>query len=315
MLLKKLLFIYNSNAGKGYIKNKLSDIIEVFVKADYEVTIYSTRYQGNAREIVKDIGSEYDLIVCSGGDGTLNEIADGLMILNKRPAVGYIPSGTTNDFAQSLGISKNMMKAVNTIMEGIEFPYDIGSLNDDYYTYAAVFGAFSEVSYETPQSSKNVFGKVAYVLEGVKRLPSLKSFNLKIFYDDQEFEDDFIFGMITNSKSIAGFKGLSGKNVLLDDGLFEVVLIKMPQNPIELQAIVTSLIMREANEKYIYSFHTNKIRIISSESIPWSIDGEFGGEYSDVIIQNHKQAISFIRDKEKEKIKEEIKNIEAAIVN
>lgn len=295
MLLKKrLLFIYNPQAGKGYIKNKLSDIIELFVKANYEVTIYPTKYQGNAKKVIKKIGSSYDLIVCSGGDGTLNEVTDGLMLLTDRPPVGYIPAGTTNDFAQSIGISRNMIKAAKTIIEGVEFPYDIGSLNDDYYNYAAVFGAFSEVSYETPQASKNVFGKLAYVLEGVKRLPNLKSYKLTVQYDDQEFEDEFIFGMITNSKSIAGFKGLSGKKVLLDDGLFEVALIKMPQNPMELQAIITCLIIKEVNTKYIYSFCTDRIHILANENLPWSVDGEFGGEYSDVTIQNHRQAISFL---------------------
>lgn len=294
---KRLLFIYNPHAGKAYIKNKLSDIIEILVTAEYEITIYSTRGRRDANNIVKEQGHNYDLIVCSGGDGTLNEITDGVMNSQKRPIVGYIPAGTTNDFAKSLGISRNLINAAKTIVNGREFPYDIGSLNKEYFTYCAAFGAFSDVSYETPQNTKNVLGRLAYILEGAKRVTSLKSYHLIVRYDDKEIVDDFIYGMVTNSISIGGFKGLSGKHVLLDDGLFEVALIKMPQNAIELQAIITSLLKREENAKYIYSFHTNDICILSDEVLPWSIDGEYGGEYQETIIKNHKQAISFLRDK------------------
>lgn len=295
---KKLLFVYNPHAGKGNIKNKLSDILEVFANADYEVTIHPTRCKNDGREIVKESAKEYDLIVCSGGDGTLNEVTDGLMLCEVKPHVGYIPAGTTNDFASGLSIPKNMVKAAHTVVEGEDYPYDIGSLNEDFFTYSAAFGAFTDVSYDTPQASKNILGRLAYLLEGAKRIPSIKSYHLIVEYEDHVIEDDFIFGMITNSTSIGGFKGLSGKEVVLDDGLFEVALIKMPQNAIDLQLIISSLVLREPNSKYIYSFHAKELHIISEENLPWALDGEYGGEYTDMIIKNHKQAITFIRDKQ-----------------
>lgn len=300
---KRVLFIYNPHAGKAYIKSKLSDIIEILVNAEYKITIYSTKGRGHANQIVIDMGNEMDYIVCSGGDGTLNEITDGVMHCDKRPIVGYIPAGTTNDFAKSLGLPKNLVNAAKTIVNGVEFPYDIGSLNDRFFTYCAAFGVFSDVSYETPQFFKNILGRLAYILEGAKRVTNIKSYHLKVKYLDDEnvenyIEDDFIYGMITNSISIAGFKGLTGKHVQLDDGVFEVVFIKMPQNAIELQAIITSLLLREVNQKYMYSFHTNETFIESVEGIPWCIDGEFGGEYTETTIKNHKQAIKFIKDKE-----------------
>lgn len=294
---KRLLFIYNPHAGKGTIKNKIADIVQIFADADYDITIQPTKYKRHASDLVFEKGEEYDLIVCSGGDGTLNEITDGLMLIDKRPSVGYIPAGTTNDFASGLNISKNMIKAAHTAIEGEDFPYDIGSLNDDFFTYSAAFGVFTDVSYGTPQATKNVLGRLAYILEGVKRLPGIKSYHLIVEHDGEVIEDDFIFGMITNSTSIGGFKGLSGKKVILDDGLFEVALIKMPQNPIDLQIIISSLVLREPNNKYIYSFHTDELHITSKEDLPWALDGEFGGEFKDMVIKNHKQAVTFRRDR------------------
>ena len=291
---KKLLFIYNPHAGKGMIRGKLSEIIETFVLAEYEVTIFSTRGRHDATYIVKEKAKEYDLIACSGGDGTLNEVTVGLMQCEKRPPCGFIPAGTTNDVANSLKIPKNMKKAAELIVNGTHFPFDMGTINEDYFIYVAGFGAFTDVSYGTPQSSKNILGRLAYLLEGAKRLPTIKSYRFTVYYEDQVIEDDFIFGMISNSNSIGGFKGLSGKNVKLDDGLFEVSLIKMPKNPVDLQAIINSLIIGEPNPKYFYSFPTAEITLSSDEMVPWTIDGEFGGNLKDVVIQNQKHAITFI---------------------
>lgn len=294
---RKMLFVYNPHAGKAAIKSKLSDIIEIFVGAGFDVRIYSTKQKKDATNIVLKYGNEVDYIVCSGGDGTLNEVTDGLMLLKKRPPCGYIPAGTVNDFASSLKISKNMINAAKIAVSGEPYPYDVGSLNDEFFTYVAGFGAFTDVSYETTQASKNTLGKVAYVLEGVKRLPSLKSYIMSVEYDNNQIKDEFIFGMITNSNSVGGFKGLNGKNVKLDDGLFEVALIKMPKNLIELQLIINALLMRELNNQYMYSFLTSEIHFHCEESVQWTIDGEFGGSLNDAVIKNHKQAIHYVRAK------------------
>lgn len=290
-----MLFIYNPHAGKSAIRNKLSDIVEIFVSAGYEVTIYSTKEKKDATNIVTKRGNDFDYVVCSGGDGTLNEVTDGLMLLKDRPPCGYIPAGTTNDFATSLRISKNMTKAAQIAVTGELFPYDIGSLNEEYFTYIAGFGAFTEISYETPQATKNVLGKVAYFLEGVMRLPNLKSYKMVVEYDGVTIEDEFIYGMITNSNSIGGFKGLNGRNVRLNDGLFEVALIKMPKNVIELQTIINALLTRELNNQYMYSFLTSHIHFHCEEHVQWTLDGEYGGSIKDALIVNHKQAISYVR--------------------
>ncbi|MSS63569.1 diacylglycerol/lipid kinase family protein [Velocimicrobium porci] len=294
---KKMLFIYNPHAGKEAMKSKLSEVLECFVAADYEVTVYPTRKKRDAAELVKELGNEYDYIVCSGGDGTLNEITDGLMSLEHRPPCGYIPAGTVNDFASSLKIPKQIKKATEIVVDGEWFPYDIGSLNSDYFNYIAAFGAFTEVAYETPQSTKNLLGRLAYILDGVKRLPSISYYHLKVEHDDVCLEDDFIFGMITNSNSVGGFKGLNGKNVKLDDGLFEVALIKNPKNPVELQSIINSLITRVHDSKYMYTFRTNHLILTCDKEVAWTVDGEYGGSYKKSEIWNHEKAIVYRRGK------------------
>lgn len=296
---KKLLFIYNPSAGRGKIKTKLSDVVEVFVKADYEVTIYPTKGKEDATRIVKNNAKGYDLIVCSGGDGTLNEVTAGVMSLQERPEIGYLPAGTTNDFASSHKIPKNMLKAATVAAYGKANYCDVGSINNEFFTYVAGFGAFTDVSYETPQATKNTIGRVAYILEGMKRLPRLKSYHMTVKYEDTVIEDEFILGLITNSCSVAGFKGFKEKEILLDDGLYEVTLIKIPKNPLELQAIINTLITKEVSTNLIYSFRTNEMTIEGDEKIPWTLDGEFGGSFSQANIKIYKQAVAYRTEGEK----------------
>ena len=294
--MKKLLFIYNPHSGKEKIKSKLSDIIESFVAAQYEVTVYSTRGKEDATSIIMDCCSrtEYDVVACSGGDGTLNEIICGVMQLEKRPAIGYIPSGTTNDFASSLRIHKDMYKAAETVSEGRIFPCDIGEINERFFTYVVGFGAFTEVSYETSQAAKNTLGRLAYILEGAKRLTSLKSYHIIIEYDGITIEDDFIYGMISNSESIGGFKLMGKREVSLNDGLFEIFMIRMPKNLIDLQSIINSLLMEKENEKYIFTASTSQVTLRANEPISLSVDGEFGGAYDTIHIKNYKHAVEFL---------------------
>ncbi|MDF2589349.1 MAG: diacylglycerol kinase catalytic region [Anaerocolumna sp.] len=301
---KKLLFIYNPHAGKSKIKNWLSSIIELFVKSNYEVIIYSTACKKDANKIVIDCLSrdQYDLVVCSGGDGTLNEVISGVMQTGNHTKIGYIPSGTTNDFAYNLNLPKNMPKAATVALNGEEFPCDVGAINGEYFTYTAAFGLFTETSYETPQTTKNILGRLAYVLEGVKRLPNWKSYHMEITIGDRMINDHFIYGMVANSNSVGGFKGLAGKDVLLDDGLFEGLFIKKPQNVLDLQGIINDLLKGNLNSDHIISFPVKELHLKSEESVPWCIDGEFGGEYQETTIVNIKQAVTIIRNSEESKL-------------
>ena len=288
---KRLLFVFNPHSGKAQIKGELSDILDVMVKAGYEVTVSPTQASGDAIHKVADEAESYDLIVCSGGDGTLDEAVSGLMRCENRTLLGYIPAGSTNDFANSLGIPKNMVEAAETAVCGRAFPCDIGSFNEKYFVYVAAFGLFTEVSYKTSQEWKNVLGHAAYILEGMRSLHEIPSYLMQVEYDNIRLQDEFIYGMISNSTSVGGFKGMTGKDVMLDEGVFEVTLIKKPRNPIELNEIIASLVNLVDDTNMVYSFKTSEIRITAKHEVPWTLDGEFGGDQTEVIIRNLCQAM------------------------
>lgn len=290
---KKILFIYNPKAGKAKIKSNLLDIIDIFTKAGYEVTAYPTQSQGDGLKAVKErrLGY-YDMIACSGGDGTLDEVVTGMMQCDHRLPIGYVPAGSTNDFARSLQIPRNMIDAARTIVEGKDFGCDIGTFNEDIFVYVAAFGVFTEVSYETRQDMKNTLGHMAYLLEGMRSLSTVKAYKMKVECEELETEGEFLFGMITNSLSVGGFKNITGKYVRLDDGEFEVTLIKKPFNVTELNQLATALVNRNVSNDCIYCFKTSSIKIASEEEVAWTLDGEFGGRHKEVAIENCRQGIT-----------------------
>lgn len=283
---KKMFFVYNPKAGKAQIRTKLSDILNVFAAAGYEMTVQPTQKRNDARRAVENRSRDYDLVVCCGGDGTLNETVTGMIQSGFMTPIGYVPAGSTNDFGGSLALPKNMVRAAETIVDGKDFLCDLGSFNDEVFVYIAAFGLFTDVSYETPQDVKNVLGHTAYILEGMKRIANARSFKMKVRYEGKEVRGDFIFGMITNSVSVGGFKNITGKNVQLDDGLFEVTLIKRPKNPVELNNIMMALLNRDMETDALYSFRTADLTLESVEPVKWTLDGENGGSHKKVRIRN-----------------------------
>lgn len=294
MRTKKLLFLFNPKSGKGLIKNHLLDVVDVMVKAGYEPTLYITQSRGDATRKIKEDGAEYDRIVCSGGDGTLDEVVTGMREERLSIPLGYIPAGSTNDFASTLGISGDMVKAAQIAVGDTIFPCDVGQFNDDTFIYIAGFGIFTEVSYETPQELKNIFGHAAYILSAAKSLASIPNYLMQIEANGNLIQDRFIYGMITNSTSVAGFKGLTGKDVKLDDGEFEVTLIKSPSTAIELNEIIAYLTGLIPETKMVYSFKTDHVSVRSRSSVTWTLDGENGGEHWSVDIKNHYRKINFV---------------------
>lgn len=283
---KKMFFVYNPKAGKAQIRTKLSDVLNVFAAAGYEMTVLPTQKRDDARLAVANRSRDYDLVVCSGGDGTLNETVTGMIQSGFMTPIGYVPAGSTNDFGGSLALPKNVVRAAETIVDGRDFLCDVGSFNCDVFVYIAAFGLFTDVSYETPQDVKNVLGHTAYILEGMKRIANARSFKMKVCYEGKEVRGDFLFGMITNSVSVGGFKNITGKNVQLDDGLFEVTLIKRPKNPVDLNNIMVALLNRDADTDALYSFRTAELTLESTEPVKWTLDGENGGSHRKVRIRN-----------------------------
>ena len=288
---QKMLFIYNPRAGKAQIRSNLLDIIDIFVKAGYEVTAYPTQAAGDAVKAVRTRQEGYDLVVCSGGDGTLDEVVSGMMKCDEKLPIGYIPAGSTNDFANSLKIPKNMLQAADVVVNGRNFACDVGKFNGDVFIYVAAFGIFTDVSYGTPQDTKNVLGHAAYLIEGVRRLPSVRAYPLRITCNGEVIEGEFLYGMVTNSHSVGGFRGITGQNVALDDGLFEVTLIRRPSNPLDINNIIRALVDKRVKSEYIYTFTTAGVLVEAEEPVAWTLDGEFGGEHLTARIESWHQAL------------------------
>lgn len=291
---KSLLFLLNPISGTGRAKSQLFGIVDTFTRAGYLVTLYPTAGREEATRLAAQLGGSYDRVVCCGGDGTLNETVRGLLQGGHDTPLGYIPAGSTNDFANSLKLPRQFLKAAQVAATGEPFACDIGAFDDKYFIYVAAFGDFAEVSYETSQQTKNFLGHLAYVLAGVSRLSTLKSYRIRAEYEGGAVEDEYILGMVTNSLSVGGFRGLCGKNVQLDDGLFEVLLIRRPQNAADWQGLITALLQQDLKFKLFDSFTASSLRISSDQMLPWTLDGEYGGPRKTVEIQNKRQAIQII---------------------
>ena len=291
---KSMMLLVNPNAGKGGYKSSLAEILEVFCQNDVLPTVYFTRAAGEAPALVRENVANYDFIVCLGGDGTLSEVVNGMMQAeNKRP-IGYIPLGTANDVAKTLGLSNRPVQAARDIIAGKLFPFDVGQFGSSFFTYVAAFGAFTEVSYGTPQEAKHALGHLAYMLEGMKSIPKLDHYKAIVEYDDGALEGDFIFGAVTNSTSIAGLLKLDSDNVNLSDGMFEVLLIKMPQDIVELTEIINSVLSNKFDGENVLFLKSSEVRILFEKPVAWTRDGEDGGRHRDVMIFNHPSAVNLI---------------------
>lgn len=293
--MKRMLFIYNPHAGQGRVTANLSHIIDAFTYQGYLPAVYPTRAAGDATRVVAGIGKHYRKIVCCGGDGTLHEVVTALMDLPDPPVLGYIPAGTTNDFAKNLDLPRDMALAANVAVTGPSMACDMGRFNAAPFVYVAAFGAFTDVSYGTPQRFKNLFGHLAYVLEGIGRLGAIKSVPMTVTWEDGQVEGNFIFGMVSNTRSVGGFRGLPAKEVKLDDGKFEVVLVRQPENAAQLNAILTAVITQNPGpDGPVIGFHASKVKFAADKAIPWTLDGEYGGDHQTAVVENVPQALPLI---------------------
>ena len=292
--MKKLLLIINPVAGRNQAQADLFKMVRVFAEHDCEVTVYPTRGpQDCTRKVLTDAG-RFDLVVCCGGDGTLNEMVSGMMQREDPVPMGYIPLGSTNDFAASLHLPSHVEEAALRCVEGTAFHMDVGSLNDRYFNYIAAFGAFTEASYATPQQIKNALGHLAYILEGVKSLGRLQPIHVRITADGEAFEEDYLFGAVTNTVSLGGVLRLDPSRVLLDDGMYELLLVKNPQNPAEAQAMLSALMLQNYDGPLVRMLRASDILFESNHEISWTIDGEFGGSFSTTHILNNKNAVTLM---------------------
>ena len=293
--MKRLLYIYNPAAGRKTAKSSLSDALEVFARQGYEITVHPTQDRGDATATVIHQGMLYDRIVCSGGDGTLNETVQGLLALpaDQRPVLGYIPAGTTNDFSRTLELPKTVPELAEVAGEGVPRPIDVGEAQGHPFTYVAAFGLFTDVSYSTPQANKNLLGHFAYVLEGMGKLANIPSYHMTVSANGREVEGDFIYGMVGNTVSVGGLVNLPRDKVRLDDGLFEVILIRQPKTGKDWQDILTALTTLEmAEDGAVIGFAAGEVTFTCDAPVAWTVDGEFGGEQAVTVVKNLPQALT-----------------------
>lgn len=293
--MKKLFLVMNPCSGKKRANKVLAEIIDVFNRVDYEVTAYMTAARGDATRAAAERAADFDRIVCIGGDGTLNEVIAGLHEVGQQTPIGYIPAGSTNDFANSLGLPKDLLDAARLAATGEPRKLDIGSFNGRCFSYVASFGAFTRTSYATPQGMKNALGHVAYLLAGAKELTSIRSTHMRfVLADGTSFEDDYIFGAISNSTSVAGLLTLSPDLVDLNDGLFELLLIRKPHSLLELSDCVLALTTQEYHTPMLTMVSTGRVEIDCPSELDWTLDGEYAAGQAHCVVENLHDAIRVI---------------------
>lgn len=284
--LKRMMLIINPVSGRRISLRFLPDIIKIFTQKDYAVTVFPTGKVGDATDFARLYSAEFDLVVCIGGDGTLNEVISGMILGGHDVPIGYIPSGSTNDFAACHGISSDILTAAVNIVSGKPHRIDIGKFNGQYFSYVAAFGAFSWLSYTTPQNLKNVLGHSAYLLDAVKDLPKVKSHHLKFDIGDFACEGDYIFGAVCNSTSVAGTIMLPKTVVDTGDGRFEVLLVHEPRTLIDFQGILLGILTQDYSSPFLDFFQTDTLKISAPKKLDWSLDGERGAGSDNIVIEN-----------------------------
>lgn len=291
---KRLLLILNPISGKMKGKRHLADVLEAFCRASYIPTVFTTTGRGNARDLAYTYGGEADLVVCLGGDGTFNEVVCGLLDGGHTTPIGYVPCGSTNDFASSIGLENTVSSAVAAILEGVPHTYDVGLFGDRCFSYVASFGIFSRASYATPQNRKNALGHLAYVLEGIKELSHVRSWHVRFETDGDVVEGDYIFGAVSNATSVGGVLTLDPKTVDMNDGKLELLLVKMPRNAAELSECVVALTKKKYDTDAITFLSRSDFVVTADPDMEWSLDGEWGSGADHIHIRNRRDAITLI---------------------
>ena len=294
---KTLMLIVNPVAGRKMAQRKLSGLVKIYMENGYRVTTFITRKHGDAESFAANFGREYDLIVCVGGDGTLSETVSGVITGNVGAPIGYIPAGSSNDFAACHGIDTDVYTAAAKTVEGDPMAVDVGLFDDRTFTYIAAFGAFSWLSYTTPQNLKNTLGHSAYIIDGIRELPRIKPVHMRVESGGKVYEGDYIFGAVSNVTGISGVLKLPERDVVTDDGKFEVTLVREPETLEELGKVISSILSGDMKSKLIDYFHAGELSIETQERLDWSLDGEHAESGTKLRITALNKAVKIVMDK------------------
>lgn len=290
----QVLLIVNPNAGRGKVQRRIPEIKEDLIKTGYDIDIINTKKNFSAKDIIKEYDKKPDIVICCGGDGTVNDLVSAVMKLEDRPQISFIPLGTINDFARTIGLSREKYFTQGILKNYSEKKSDIGKFNEKYFTYVAAFGAFTAVSYVTSQKLKKCLGKLAYFIVGIKYFFKIRSYKVKLDIDGEKIEKECIYGSVSNSKSIGGFQWFRKRDIAVDDGKFEILLINKPKYKIQYISIVLDILIRRYQSKNFFYKQGSKIEITSEKSLAWTVDGEFGGRTNKAKINNCKEAVTFV---------------------
>ena len=293
--MKKILFVMNPKAGTKKAQKYLTDILGEFCQAGHTVITHITIGPGDAARAVARYAPEVDVVVCCGGDGTFNETVNGIMQCSANVPIGYIPAGSTNDFAASLHLPSQPVEAARAILEGTPVRYDIGQFGSRYFSYVASFGAFTKASYATPQSVKNALGHTAYILEGIQELSQIRPLHIRLELDEEVIEDDFLFGAVSNSTSVGGILTLDPMQVDMRDGKFEILLVRAPRKMSEISECIQALSTQRYNCQMITFRSAAHVRVTADADLVWTLDGERAEGAPIVDIYNHQQAIRLLQ--------------------
>ncbi len=293
---KKIMLIVNPVAGRGAYKLNFADAMQLLGTAGYRIDLYFTAARGDATDFAAACGARYDIVACIGGDGTLSEVISGLLDLKDPPPLGYFPMGTANDVATTLGLPKNnSLQAARRLLDGTEHPYDVGLFGEsEHFAYIAGFGAFTDVSYTTPQDQKNALGHLAYVLQGMLRLPAIERYHAHVAWDGGEYEGDLVYGSLSNSTSVAGIVHFKEHMVSLSDGLSELVLVKDPGALGELAGLAGAVLSQSFDSDKLIIAHTREAVFHFDRPVAWTRDGEAGGLWQDLRLGNIKAPVRLI---------------------
>ncbi len=291
--MQKVLLIVNPVAGTTKGKNALFTLVNDLCRAGYIPSVHITGARGDAKRMAQELAPSHDLVVCCGGDGTLNEVIDGLLACEVAVPVGYIPTGSTNDFANSMHLKSQPTAALRDIINGHEDAMDVGLFNNTrHFSYIASFGIFTAASYSAPQVNKNALGHFAYLLEGTKELFStIQTHQITVTADGKTYRGDYLFGAVCNSTSVAGLVRLNAGIVDMSDGLFEIILVRRPMNPAEIGRVISSINSGDFDPELFDFFKASEVTFTMDEPIDWSLDGEHAVGDTSVTVKNLHNAI------------------------